>query len=171
MIPVSLCMHTKFAPVYKVVRGTFNMMTSSNGSIFRVTGHLCGEFTGELPAQRPVTRSFDVFFHLCLNKQLSKNNREAGDLRRNRTNYDVIVINILIQVWSIPPFKFTYFYEIVEFWLRFHWNLFPRVQLTIRCIWSSTNSRCSNNIRVTNDFIAYWGATYIRGLRVVHLIL
>ena len=23
-----------------------NMMTSSNGNIFRVTGHLCGEFTG-----------------------------------------------------------------------------------------------------------------------------
>ena len=41
---------------------------------FRVTGHLCGEFTGpgEFPAQRPVTRSFDVFFDLCLNKRLSK---------------------------------------------------------------------------------------------------
>ena len=50
------------------------MMTSSNGNIFHVTGHLCGEFTGpgEFPAQRPVTRSFDVFFDLCLNKRLSK---------------------------------------------------------------------------------------------------
>ena len=28
--------------------------------------------TGEFPAQRPVMRSFDVFFHLHLNKQLSK---------------------------------------------------------------------------------------------------
>ena len=27
---------------------------------------------GELPAQSPVTRSFDVFFHLRLNKRLSK---------------------------------------------------------------------------------------------------
>ena len=27
---------------------------------------------GEFPAQRPVTRRFDVFFDLCLNKQLSK---------------------------------------------------------------------------------------------------
>ena len=25
--------------------------------------------TGEFPPQRPVTRSFDVYFHLCLNKQ------------------------------------------------------------------------------------------------------
>ena len=40
---------------------------------FRVTGPLCGEFTGpgEFPAQRPVTRSFDVFFDLRLNKRLS----------------------------------------------------------------------------------------------------
>ena len=50
------------------------MMTSSNGNIFRVTGPLCGEFTGpgEFHAQRPVTRSFDVFSDLRLNKQLSK---------------------------------------------------------------------------------------------------
>ena len=50
------------------------MMTSSNGSIFHVTGPLCGEFTGpgEFPAQRPVTQSFDVFFDLHVNKWLSK---------------------------------------------------------------------------------------------------
>ena len=49
-------------------------MTSSNGNIFRVTGPLCGEFTGpgEFPAQRQVTRSFDVFFDLCQDKHLSK---------------------------------------------------------------------------------------------------
>ena len=43
------------------------MMTSSNGNFFfRVTDPLCGEFTGA------VTRSFDVFFDLPLNKRLSK---------------------------------------------------------------------------------------------------
>ena len=70
------------------------MMTSSNGNIFRVTGPLCGEFTGqngEFPSQRPVTRSFDVFFDLYLNKQLSKK-PEAGDLRRHRAHYDIIVM-------------------------------------------------------------------------------
>ena len=51
-----------------------HMMTSSNGNIIRVTGPLCGEFTGpgEFPTQRPVTRSFDVFFDVRLNKRLSK---------------------------------------------------------------------------------------------------
>ena len=47
---------------------SFFMMTSSNGNIFHVTGHLCGEFT----TQRPVTWSFDVSFDLRLNKRLSK---------------------------------------------------------------------------------------------------
>ena len=49
-------------------------MTSSNGNIFRVTGHLFGNspVTGEFPAQRPVMRSFDVFVDLRLNKRLSK---------------------------------------------------------------------------------------------------
>ena len=49
-------------------------MTSSNGNIFRVTDLWCGEFTvtDEFPAQRPVTRSFDVFFDLRLNERLSK---------------------------------------------------------------------------------------------------
>ena len=36
---------------------------------FRVTGHLCGKFTGP---RWPMTRSFDVFFDLRLNKRLSK---------------------------------------------------------------------------------------------------
>ena len=50
------------------------MMTSSTGTIFCVTGPLCGEFTGPgvFPTQRPVTRSFDVSFELRLNKRLSK---------------------------------------------------------------------------------------------------
>ena len=50
------------------------MMTSSNGNIFRVTGHLCEEspVPGEFPAQRPVTQGFDVFFDLRLNKRLGK---------------------------------------------------------------------------------------------------
>ena len=47
-----------------------------NGNIFRVTGPLCGNppVPSEFPAQRPVTQS------------------EAGDLRRHRAHYDVIVM-------------------------------------------------------------------------------
>ena len=50
------------------------MMTSSNGNIFRVTGICAGNspVSGEFPALRPVTRSFDVFFDLRQNKRLRK---------------------------------------------------------------------------------------------------
>ena len=64
------------------------MITSSNGSIFCVTGHWCREF---IPAQRPVTWSFDVFFDLHLNKRLSKQ-PWLGDLRRHLTHYDVTIM-------------------------------------------------------------------------------
>ena len=60
------------------------MMTSSNGNMFRVTGFCAGNspvtagnspITGEFPSHWPVTRSFDVFFDLRLNKRLSKQPR------------------------------------------------------------------------------------------------
>ena len=73
--------------------GLVYMMTSSNGNIFRVTGPLCGEFTGpgEFTAQRPVTRGFDVSF-ICAWINNWVNNRGAGDLRRHRGHYDVHVM-------------------------------------------------------------------------------
>ena len=71
------------------------MMTSSNGNIFRVTGPYVRGIHRR-PAQRPGTRSFDIFFDLRLNRRLSKNNRDTGDLRRYRAHYDVIVM-----VWKI----------------------------------------------------------------------
>ena len=51
-----------------------DIMKSSNGNIFRVAGPCAGNspVTCEFPAQRPVTRSFDVLFDLRMNERLSK---------------------------------------------------------------------------------------------------
>ena len=69
----------------------FIMMTSWNGNIFRVTGHLCGEFTGL--RWIPRTKASDVMFSLiCVWINGLVSNREAGDLRRYRAHYDVIVM-------------------------------------------------------------------------------
>ena len=38
-----------------------------------------------------------------------------------------------------------------------------------RCSWSSSGRRCSNYFWVINKFIAYWGASYIRGLTLIIL--
>ena len=109
------------------------IMTSSNGNIFRLTGHLCGEFTGrgDFPTQRPVTRSFDVFFDLRLNKRLSEQSwgwwfeTLSCPLWRHR-NPDRIV------VWLPPVRRFHWmrqqstcsqplcFENKVDYWQRFH---------------------------------------------------
>ena len=61
-----------------------SMTTSSNRSIFHVTGPLC-------PSQRPVTRSFDVFFDLRPNK-VWINKCDAGHSRGHRAHYEVPIM-------------------------------------------------------------------------------
>ena len=85
------------------------MMTSPNGSIFRVTGPLWGKFTGpgEFPTHRPVTRSFDVFFDLRLNKPLSKQSwgwwfeTLSRSLWRHRNDLAWEIINVKSSVHSV----------------------------------------------------------------------
>ena len=52
-----------------------DLMTSSNENILRVTGPLCGEFTGHRWIL--LTRASDVFFDLRQNKWLSKQSRNS----------------------------------------------------------------------------------------------
>ena len=76
---------------------------------------------GDFPAQRPLTRSFDVSFDLRL-KYGWANNREAGDLRRHCAHYDVTVMikrltNIIKYVgWC------TIWYDSIDQVLFFHQN-------------------------------------------------
>ena len=92
------CIHLSLVAVMIV---EFWMMTSSNGNIFRVTGHLCRESTG--PRWIPHTKASDAELWCLLRRICSRingwvNNREAGDLRRHRTRYDVIVM-VHIHPW------------------------------------------------------------------------
>ena len=66
---------------------------------------------GEIPAQRPATRRFDVFFDLRLNKQLS-NTRDAGDLRRHGAHYDVIVMYFLFRKTRIYCMNCSLWYRV-----------------------------------------------------------
>ena len=69
------------------------MMTSSNGNISLVLA-LCegnSPVTCGLPSQRPVTRRFNVFFDLCLNKVWT-NNLDTSGLRRHRAHLGVTVM-------------------------------------------------------------------------------
>ena len=81
-------------------------MTSSNGNIFRVTGHLCGEFTRPrwIPRTKGQWCGALMFSLICvwINDWVKKN-REAGDLRRYRAQFDVIVMMpvVLMMVWCL----------------------------------------------------------------------
>ena len=70
------------------------MMSSSNGNIFRVTGPLCGEFTGHKVSDA----EFDVSLISVLIKRMSKQ-WWAGDLSCRHAHYDVIV---MITKWDAP---------------------------------------------------------------------
>ena len=62
---------------------------------------------GEFPAQRPVTRSFDVFFELRLNKRLSKQpwgwwfETPAWSLWRHRNGLALLSFGCNISYWNI----------------------------------------------------------------------
>ena len=68
-------LHMSWSDFTKMREDSGIYMMSSNGNIFRVTGSLCGEFTGDrwIPLTKAsTTQSFDVFFDLRLTKRLSK---------------------------------------------------------------------------------------------------
>ena len=121
VIPLCICAPKKHQGV-KWIRGHYilqrcvpficitTLMTSSNENIFRVTGPLCGEFTGH--RWIPLTKASDAELWCFLwsapwiNGWV--NNREAGHLRRHRTHYNVIVMTcagnqVLQMVHNVHP--------------------------------------------------------------------
>ena len=80
-----------------IVQGISGMMTSLSGN------------TDEFPAQRPVTRSFDVFFDLHLNKRLNKQpwgwwfETQSCLLWRHCTR----IIECMDAYWLVLPISFT----------------------------------------------------------------
>ena len=67
-----------------------SIMTSSNGNIFRVTGPLCGEFTGHRWIPRTNASDAELWCFLWTNDWV--NNRHTDDLRRHCACYDVTVM-------------------------------------------------------------------------------
>ena len=68
--------------------------------------------TDDFPSQRPVTRSFDVFFDLCLNKQLSKQSKRWWFETPSRSlwrhcNGDCWVVCNIASYWIATYQEFT----------------------------------------------------------------
>ena len=99
----STCIHQTFRFITSYLTSSYaqwvnKMVKSSNGNIF--TGPLCGEFTGEFPAKRAVTQSFDSLICAWTNGWVS--NRKAGDLGRHWAHYDVTVMKGIGGFFHFP---------------------------------------------------------------------
>ena len=81
------------------------MMTSSNGNISRVTGTLCGEFTGLRWIPPAKASDAGLWWFLWSAPWINGwvNNRKAGVLRRYRAQYDVIVMTDCDPDNSLKP--------------------------------------------------------------------
>ena len=64
---------------------------------------------GEFPPQKPVTRSFDLFFDLRLDKDWI-NYRGVGDLRRYRAHFDVTVMLTLFLRVKLTTSKYCFWW-------------------------------------------------------------
>ena len=91
-------------------------MTSSNGNIFRVTGHLCVEFTDHrwIPhTHKGQWRGALMLSLICTWINGWVNNGEAGDLRRHRAHYDVIVMDLnshnVLNHFYVKPARLRHF--------------------------------------------------------------
>ena len=128
---------------------------------FRVTGHFCGEFTGKFLAQRPVTRSFDVFFDLRLNKWFRKQSwswwfttpshplwRHRNDCTTYRVKHQQIVYgranSLCVWITATPDNHWRISGKksaVSRYWV---WNELTKISLTSLHIISVTSWGCTN---------------------------
>ena len=117
-----------------------------NGNIFRVTGHLCGEFTGArwIPRTKTSDEELWCFFDLSLNKRLSKQSwgwwfeTPQGPLwRHSNGNLDWVVRLHLEYALGRPCFGFEQIVcskrlimlEIMCSWMFSFWWHYPSLSV------------------------------------------
>ena len=152
-------------------KGSQTMMTSSNGNIFRVTGHLCGLFTAPRWISRTKASNAELSCFLCAWINRWVNNREAGDLRRYRAHYDVIAMHL--EHLSVGNCKWFYISpkQLFKLWINHlsHYQLLswvsfkPSSAIFADIIWYLMPYICLNWNRTCNQMCvsgsAWWQIT------------
>ena len=105
------------------------MMTSSNGNIFRVTGPLCGNPPVNSPHKGQWHGTL-MFSLISARTNGRANNRDAGDLRRNRVHHNVTVmwqnLHIMHPITNSHSFVMCWFVAIIWPVLsRSMWFIYP----------------------------------------------
>ena len=129
-----------------------NMMTSSNGNFFRVTGRLCGEFTGNRWIPHTKASGAELWCFLWTAPWINDwvNNREAGDLS-HRAYYDVIVMKAAVLLWQVQTF-------VAICWPgQQQLKVFLTASKDILLKWANLyNFLCSKPLGSTNRFFGIW---------------
>ena len=91
-------------------------MITSSALRSSVTGPSCGEFTSHrwIPLKKASYAELWYFFIICAWTNSWVNNRDAGDLRRHRANYDVIAMRDCIQNFSEIPKQDHMFWVVLD---------------------------------------------------------
>ena len=115
------------------VRHPYYIMTSSNGNISALGSLYEGNppMTGGFPSQRPVTRSFDIFFNLRTNKQLSKQSRRRWFEPPLRCTTDLFS-NLFDFEWERQALRYLY---VSPFKCRLSACTTPKLIITVFSDW------------------------------------
>ena len=100
---------------------------------------------GDFPTQRPVTRSFDVFFDLRLNKRLSKQSGGWWFEMPSRPLWRHCNVSILGLCIKIVPLSM----QCVPRWMEYMWNLALRTGPTIMILAAAPRISCATKVSFT----------------------
>ena len=121
----------------RMVLSKIILMTLSNGNIFRVTGPLCVEFTGQ--RWIPLTKASDAELLCFLWSASWINNRQAGDLRRHRAHFDVIVMITFSSIWFTTKISNLF-------------NYFSIILLFLKCLYYKQSWKPLRNVKLTEKY-------------------
>ena len=129
-------------------------MTSSNGNIFRVTGPLCGEFTGHrwIPLTKGQWRGALMFSLICaLNKRLSKQSWTWWFETPSRLSWrHCNVISLWVWVASYV-IRMKYHIELYKSWLPQIWYVIQMTRVVSYVIWM----RCYLGLNHPDDLLKW----------------
>ena len=110
----------------------FQMLTSSNGHIFRITGPMCGEFT----PYKGQWRGTLIFYLMCAWTNGWVSTRDASDLRRNRAHYNITVMRRGLLAWSAWLVVQDWSHSLMEpWWLFLSVKIQSWSKRVLSCVW------------------------------------
>ena len=131
----------RYNKIVKIMIAPMYMMTSSNGNIFRITGHLCGEFTGHRWISRTKASDAELWRFLWSAPEYTVKQTivRLHDLRRHRAHYDVIIMNWIYTIYMFGDNC----QALLLLWITLpSWNLW---MITSTCSWDEIAYPCLKN--------------------------